>query len=86
MFTIQELIEAVAEYQPIDPATIKGWTYGIKGFEDKKLAEVDKKRRDPSKVTAEPFGNSMSPATTRTLLGYCGTICQIWFRANGDCR
>ena len=42
MLTTQELMEAVAGYQPIAPATLKGWTYGIKGFEDKPVAEVDK--------------------------------------------
>ena len=36
-------MEAVAGYQPIAPATLKGWTYGIKGFEDKPVEEVDKK-------------------------------------------
>ena len=43
MFTAQELMEAVAYFQPVAPATLKGWTYGIKGFEDKPVAEVDKK-------------------------------------------
>ena len=43
MFTTQELMETVAGYQPIAPATRKGWTYSIKGFEDKPVAEVDKK-------------------------------------------
>ena len=56
MLTTQELMEAVAGYQPVAPATLKGWTYGIKGFEDKPVEEVDKKFCQPQKVTAEPFG------------------------------
>ena len=56
MFTAQELMEAVAGYQPVAPATLKGWTYGIKGFEDKPVAEVDKKICQPQTITTEPFG------------------------------
>jgi integrase len=75
MFTTQELMEAVAGYQPIAPATFKGWSYGIKGFEDKPVAEVDKKFVNLRRSQLNRLG--YKPSYVRTLLGYCGTIWQI---------
>jgi integrase len=77
MFTTQELMEAVAGYQPIAPATLKGWTYGIKGFEDKPVAEVDKKFVNLRRSQLNRLG--YKPSYVRTLLGYCGTIWQIGY-------
>ena len=75
MFTTQELMEAVAGYQPVAPATLKGWAYGIKGFEDKPVAEVDKKFVNLRRSQLNRLG--YKPSYVRTLLGYCGTIWQI---------
>ena len=75
MFSAQELMEAVAGYQPVAPATLKGWTYGIKGFEDKPVVEVDKKFVNLRRSQLNRLG--YKPSYVRTLLGYCGTIWQI---------
>ena len=77
MFTTQELMEAVAGYQPIAPATRKGWTYAIKGFEDKPVEEVDKKFVNLRRSQLNSLG--YKPSYVRTLLGYCGTIWQIGY-------
>ena len=70
-------MEAVAGYQPIAPATLKGWTYGIKGFEDKPVEEVDKKFVNLRRSQLNRSG--YKPSYVRTLLGYCGTIWQIGY-------
>ncbi len=75
MFTTQELMEAVASYQPIAPATYRGWGYGIKGFEDKPVDEVDKRFVNLRRSQLNRCGYKQS--YVRTLLGYCGTIWQI---------
>ena len=72
MITVAELMSAVADYQPIAPATRKGWTYAIKGFETKSVDDIDKRfvvlRRSALN------GKGYRPSYVRTLLGYCGTI------------
>ena len=61
-------MEAVAGYQPVAPATLKGWTYGIKGFENKPVAGSGQKICQPSKVTAEPFGVQAELRAERCLV------------------
>lgn len=71
-FTVQELMEEVAGYQPIAPATRKGWTYAIRGFENKQVSEIDKMfvNRRRSELNRKGYNQGY----VRTLLGYCGTI------------
>lgn len=72
---VQELLEAVAAYQPIAPATRKGWQYAIRGFEQMPVDEIDKRfvvlRR--SHLLAKGY----KPGYVRTQLGYCQTIWEI---------
>ena len=77
MLTAQQLMEAVAGYQPIAPATRKGWSYGIKGFEDKPVEEIDKQFVNLRRAQLNSLG--YKPSYVRTLLGYCGTIWQIGY-------
>ena len=72
MFTVQELTDAVQAYKPIEPATKKGWSYGIRGFENKPVAEIDKKFVVMRRVELNRLGYKQG--YVRTLLGYCGTI------------
>ena len=80
MFTVQELMEAVIGYKPIAPATAKGWSYGIKGFETKLVTDIDKKFVVMRRVQLNNFGYKQG--YVRTLLGYCGTIWK-WAQAMG---
>ena len=75
MLTTRELMEAVASYQPIAPNTLKGWKYGIKGFETKPVDDIDK--RFVNLRRCELNSKGYRPSYVRTLLGYCGTIWQI---------
>jgi len=43
MFTIRELTDAVLECNPVEAATQRGWSYGIRGFEDKPVTDLNKK-------------------------------------------
>jgi len=80
MFTVQELTDAVLGYKPTAAATQKGWSYGIRGFEDKQVADIDKNfvvmRR--SQLNRAGYGQGY----VRTLLGYCGTI-WMWGKEMG---
>ena len=71
MLTTQELMEAVASYQPIAPATFRGWQYGIKGFETKPVDDIDKRFVNLRRSQLNSKG--YKPSYVRTLLGYCGT-------------
>jgi len=72
MFTVQELSDAVQAYKPIEPATKKGWSYGIRGFETTPVADIDKKFVVMRRVQLNQLGYKQG--YVRTLLGYCGTI------------
>ena len=72
MFTVQELTDAVLAYKPVAAATQKGWSYGIRGFEDKQVADIDKKFVVMRRVQLNNLGYKQG--YVRTLLGYCGTI------------
>ena len=75
LMNVQELFEEVAGYQPIAPATRKGWTYGIRGIEDIDIETIDKSfvNRRRSYLNRQGY----KPGYVRSLLGYCGTIWQI---------
>ena len=72
MFTVQELTDAVLAYKPVAAATQKGWSYGIRGFENKPVADIDKKFVVMRRVQLNNLGYKQG--YVRTLLGYCGTI------------
>ena len=73
--TLKELLELVAAYQPIAPATKRGWYYGIKGIETVEVSAVDKPFVNLRR--AELNAKGYKPSYVRTLLGYCGTIWAI---------
>ena len=73
--TLKELLELVAGYQPIAPATKRGWYYSIKGIENVEVSAVDK--RFVTLRRTELNAKGYKPSYVRTLLGYCGTIWQI---------
>lgn len=75
MLTTQELMEAVASYQPIAPATSKNWGYAIRGFETKPVDEID--HIFVTRRRCELNQKGYKPSYVRTQLGYCGTIWQI---------
>ena len=75
MLTAQDLLSAAADYQPIAPATRKGWQYGIKGFEDTPVETIDEVFVTMRRVSLNRAG--YKPGYVRTLLGYCGTIWKI---------
>jgi len=72
MLTVQELKDAVVAYKPVAQSTQKGWSYGIRGFEDTPVDAVDKRFVVLRRVHLNQQG--YEPGYVRTLLGYCGTI------------
>lgn len=72
MLTVQELTDAVLAYKPVAKATQKGWSYGIRGFENKQVADIDKQFVVMRRVQLNKQGYEQG--YVRTLLGYCGTI------------
>ena len=72
MLTVQELKDAVVAYKPVAEATQKGWSYGIRGFENQPVDSIDKRFVVMRRVHLNQQG--YEPGYVRTLLGYCGTI------------
>ena len=77
MFTVKDLMDEVAGYQPLAKATKKGWGYAIKGIENVEVSEIDKKFVNRRRSQLNRLGYKQS--YVRTLLGYCGTMWQIAF-------
>jgi integrase len=75
MLTTQELMEEVSSYQPIAPATLKGWGYAIRGFETKPVDDID--HIFVTRRRCELNRKGYKPSYVKTQLGYCGTIWQI---------
>ena len=78
--TVQELMEAVLDYKPVEDATKKGWRYGIRGIEDITASTIDKKFVVMRRVQLNRMGYKQG--YVRTLLGYCGTIWK-WGKSMG---
>ena len=72
MLTVQDLMDAVVAYKPVAPATQRGWSYGIRGFESVPVDSIDKRFVVMRRVELNKQG--YKPGYVRTLLGYCGTI------------
>ena len=72
MLTVQELKDAVEAYKPVAKATQKGWSYGIRGFEEMPVDAIDKRFVVMRRVKLNQKG--YKPGYVRTLLGYCGTM------------
>ena len=72
---VQELLEAVAGYQPIAPATRKGWQYAIRGIEETPVDAIGKRFVVLRRTKLNTMGYKQS--YVRTQLGYCGSIWQI---------
>ena len=72
---VQELFEEVSGYQRLAPATRKGWTYAIRGFEHVDVDTIDQQfvNRRRSYLNRQGYKASY----VRTQLGYCGTMWQI---------